>query len=134
MLYNLIKIYVNTYDVLEFNLYNPTVETVLEETAKKMSCEDVAHFLESEGFVDVAKQVRNNKDEGEIIYEMIKQCEMKELEDLGLKSEVDRLRFCVLFKRHLFGKKSNIATVYGPKQLAEFLNGIARGKKFAQVN
>ena len=33
----------------------------------------------------------------------------------------------------MFGKKSDIATMYGPKELAEFLQGIARGKKFAQV-
>ena len=106
---------------------------VLEEAAKNRSCEDVVHFLENEGFFDVAQKVQSNKDDGEVIYEVVKQSDIEELEDLGLKSEVDKLRFCVLFKRHLSGKTSKIATMYGPKQLAEFLQGIARGKKFAQV-
>ena len=109
------------------------MEAILDEAAKKMSCEDVAMFLEEEGFVEVAKKVQDNKDDGEIVFEVIKKFEVDELEDVGLNTEVDRLRFCVLFKRKLSGNKSEIATVYGPKQLAEFLLGIARGKKFAQV-
>ena len=107
---------------------------MLREAAKKMSCEDVVEFLEYEGFADVAQKVQDNKDNGEIVFEVIKKREVKELENLGLKTEVDRLRFCVLFKRHLFGKKSKIATMYGPKQLAEFSRGTAYGKMFAQVS
>ena len=106
---------------------------MLDKAAKNMSYEDIAEFLENEGLVDVAKNVRDNKDEGEIIYEMVKQSDTEELAHLGLNTEVDRLRFCVLFKRQLFGKKSRTATIYGPKQLAEFLRGIEHGEMFAQV-
>ena len=109
-------------------------ETVLEKAAKNMSYEDVAEFLEKEGFLHVAKKIQNNKDDGEIVFEVVKKCEVEELEELGLKTEVDRLRFCVLFKRHLSGKKSEIATMYAPKQLAESLNGIPQCKMFAQVS
>ena len=106
---------------------------MLDDAAKKMSYEDVAQFLEDEGFVDVANKVRDNKDDGEIVFEVVKTCDVEELEYLGLKTEIDRLRFCVLFKRKLSGKKSKIAAMCGPKQLAEFLLGKARCKKFAQV-
>ena len=115
------------------NILLVTVKIALEQAAKNMSCDDIAQFLESEGFVDVAQKIRDNKDKVQSIFELVKQWEIEQLEDLGLKTEVDKLRFSVLFKRHLAGKKSEIATLYGPKQLAEFLQGIARGKKFAQV-
>ena len=116
-----------------YNNYLSTVEDMLREVAKNMSCEDVAQFLETEGFVDVAQKVRDNRDDGEVIYEVVTQSDMEELENLELKSEIDRLRFCVLFKRYLSGKKTEIATMYGPKQLAEFLQAIAHGKMYAQV-
>ena len=108
-------------------------ETVLEDV-ETISYQDVAEFLENEEFIDVAITLRDNTVKRESIFEIVKRGDTEELEDLGLKSEVERLRFSVLFKRNVFGKKSDIATMYGPKELAEFLQGIARGKKFAQVS
>ena len=44
------------------NILLVRVKIALEQAAKNMSCDDIAQFLESEGFVDVAQKIRDNKE------------------------------------------------------------------------
>ena len=102
-----------------------------------MLSEDVAQFLDSKGFTESAQIVRENDDDGRSLYSVTLRHNSEELKLFNITKEIDKLRFCVLFRRELTiraGLAIHIAAAkYGPKELAEFLSGVQRAKPFAKV-
>ena len=102
-----------------------------------MTSEDVAQFLDKEGFTESAQIVRENDDNGSTLYSVTQQHNIKELAKFGVITELDKLKFCVIFRRELTiraGLELSVAAAkYGPKELAKFLKEIRRAEPFAKV-
>ena len=120
-----------------FNCLLVDTELKLEKVADTMTSEDVAQFLDKEGFVETAQIVRKNNDNGSTLYDVTQRRDSEELGEFGITQEVDKLRFCVLFRRELTikaGLQPSLAAVkYEPKELAKLLKGVQRTERFAEV-
>ena len=103
----------------------------LAEEASKLSYEDVAEFLEKIGLRSSADIVRENNFTGDIIY--LAMNEDSSLEDLGITTAIERLRFRVLFKRELSGTISMAANKFSPKTLADICRSVQKLEIYAQV-
>ena len=103
----------------------------MAEEASKLSDEDVAEFLERIGLKHSADIVRENKFTGDIIYPAMN--EDSSLEDLGITTPIERLRFRVLFKRELSGTISMVANEFPPQKIAEICYSVQKLETYAQV-
>ena len=103
----------------------------LAEEASKLSYEDVAEFLEKIGLKNSADIVKENNFTGDIIYPAMN--EDSSLEDLGITTAIERLRFRVLFKRKLSGTISMAANEFPPKIVAEICCSVQKLESYAQV-
>ena len=103
----------------------------MAEEASKLSYEDVAEFLEKIGLKNSADIVIENNFTGDIIY--LAMNEDSSLEDLGITTAIERLRFRVLFKRELSGTISMAANKFSPKTLADICRSVQKLETYAQV-
>ena len=111
------------------NIFIP--DDSLAEEASKLSDEDVAEFLERIGLKNSADIVRENKFTGDFIYPAMN--EDGSLEELGITTPIEKLRFCVLFKRKLSGTISMTADEFPPKIVAEICHSVQKLEAYAQV-
>ena len=103
----------------------------LAQKASKLSHEHVQEFLERIRLKSSADIVRENNYTGHIIYPAINDDDS--LKDLDMTTPIERLQFCVLFKRELSGTISAAPSAFTPNEIAEICHSVNSLKTYAQI-
>ena len=102
----------------------PADEKQLLQLARQYSSEAVANFVISIGYADYAEQFEENGLSGDALME----CTDEDLEDLGIKSALARLKIIILFRRQLHGLGS-LAKDFPADRVVDFLDGLKQPEK-----
>ena len=99
-------------------------EKQLLQLARQYNSEAVGNFVTSIGLSDYAKLFEDNGLSGDALME----CTDEDLEDLGIKSALSRLKIMILFRRQLQGLGS-LAKNFPTDKVVNFLDGLKQQEK-----
>ena len=112
---------------------NDTKESELRKLAENKTAEDVAEFMDAEGFHDSAAIVNEDEDmDGLVVYDSLSDDEELRKE-FALCTALQRLKFRILFKRWLTNSFSLLGKI-SPDEVAQQFERHKKLKQFCEVS